>query len=54
MNVNTMTNTNTAAAAYAANQAEAKDLLKRIADGRPGISGPRFPKNMRRSDYCGP
>jgi homoserine O-acetyltransferase len=33
---------------------EAGDLLKRIADGKPGISGPRFPKNMRRNDYCGP
>jgi homoserine O-acetyltransferase len=33
---------------------EVKDLLKRIADGRPGLSGPRFPKNMRRNDYCGP
>jgi homoserine O-acetyltransferase len=33
---------------------EVKDLLKRIADGKPGISGPRFPKNMRRADYCGP
>ena len=33
---------------------EVKDLFKRIADGRPGISGPRFPKNMRRPDYCGP
>ncbi|MGZ5162092.1 MAG: alpha/beta fold hydrolase [Burkholderiales bacterium] len=33
---------------------EVGDLLKRIADGKPGISGPRFPKNMRRNDYCGP
>jgi homoserine O-acetyltransferase len=32
---------------------EVGDLLKRIADGKPGISGPRFPKNMRRNDYCG-
>src|SRR5215213_964536 len=32
---------------------EVKDLLKRIADGRSGISGPRFSKNMRRTDYCG-
>lgn len=35
-------------------ETEVKDLLKRIADGRPGISGSRFPKNMRRNDYCGP
>jgi homoserine O-acetyltransferase len=33
---------------------EVGDLLKRIADGKPGISGPRFPKNMRRNEYCGP
>lgn len=33
---------------------EVKDLLKRIEDRRPGISGPRFPRNMRRNDYCGP
>ena len=33
---------------------EVKDLLQRIADGRPGFSGPRFPRNMRRPDYCGP
>jgi hypothetical protein len=32
---------------------EVSDLLKRIADGRPGISGPRFPKHMTRTDYCG-
>lgn len=38
----------------AAFDTEVKDLLKRIADGRPGISGPRFPRNMRRTDYCGP
>jgi homoserine O-acetyltransferase len=38
----------------AAFDTEVKDLFKRIADGKPGISGPRFPKNMRRSDYCGP
>ena len=31
---------------------EVKDLLKRIADGRPGISGPRFPKAWKRMDYC--
>lgn len=33
---------------------EVKDLLNRISQGKPGISGPRFPKNMRRQDYCGP
>jgi homoserine O-acetyltransferase/O-succinyltransferase len=33
---------------------EVKDLLDRIAQGKPGISGPRFPKNMRRNDFCGP
>ena len=32
---------------------EVKDLLKRIADGKPGISGPRFPKSWKRMDYCG-
>ena len=32
---------------------EVQDLLKRIADGRPGFSGPRFPKHMTRTDYCG-
>lgn len=31
---------------------EVKDLLNRIAEGRPGISGPRFPKNWSRTDYC--
>lgn len=31
---------------------EVQDLLKRIADGRPGISGPRIPKNWSRADYC--
>jgi homoserine O-acetyltransferase/O-succinyltransferase len=31
---------------------EVKDLLKRVAEGRPGISGPRFPKNWSRNDYC--
>ena len=31
---------------------EVRALLKRIADGRPGISGPRFPKNFSRADYC--
>jgi homoserine O-acetyltransferase len=31
---------------------EVADLLKRIAEGRPGISGPRFPKNWSRTDFC--
>lgn len=31
---------------------EVQDLLKRIADGRRGISGPRIPKNWSRADYC--
>ena len=31
---------------------EVGDLLKRIAEGKPGISGPRFPKNWMRTDYC--
>ena len=31
---------------------EVRDLLGRIADGRPGISGPRFPKNWSRTDFC--
>ncbi len=31
---------------------EVQDLLKRIADGRPGISGPRVPKSWSRADYC--
>lgn len=31
---------------------EVKDLLKRIAEGKPGISGPRFPKNWTRNDFC--
>ena len=31
---------------------EVQDVLKRIADGRPGISGPRIPKNWTRADYC--
>jgi len=33
-------------------KAQGQDLLKRIADGRPGISGPRIPKNWSRADYC--
>ena len=31
---------------------EVSDLLKRIAEGRTGISGPRFPKYWTRTDYC--
>lgn len=31
---------------------EVKDLLNRIAEGRPGISGPRFPRHFDRTDYC--
>jgi homoserine O-acetyltransferase len=31
---------------------EVGDLLKRVADGQPGISGPRFPKNWTRNDFC--
>ena len=31
---------------------EVKDLLDRIAEGRPGISGPRFPKHWTRTDFC--
>lgn len=31
---------------------EVADLLKRIADKRPGISGPRIPVNFDRPDYC--
>ena len=31
---------------------EAGALLKRIADGKPGISGPRFPRHWTRFDYC--
>jgi homoserine O-acetyltransferase len=31
---------------------DVKDLLNRIADGRPGISGPRFPKYWARTDFC--
>jgi homoserine acetyltransferase len=27
-------------------------LLNRIAEGRPGIRGPRIPKGWSRSDYC--
>lgn len=31
---------------------EVSDVLKRIAEGRPGIAGPRFPRNFERNDYC--
>ena len=31
---------------------EIRDLLDRIADGKPGISGPRFPHNWTRPDFC--
>ena len=31
---------------------EVQDVLKRIADGRPGIGGPRIPKSWARADYC--
>ncbi len=40
------------ARALATFDTEVKDLLSRIADGRPGISGPRYPKNFDRPDYC--
>jgi homoserine O-acetyltransferase len=32
--------------------AEVQDLLKRIADGRPGFSGPRIPRHWTREDRC--
>jgi hypothetical protein len=31
---------------------EIRDLLDRIADGRPGIGGPRFPRSWSRTDFC--
>jgi len=31
---------------------EVRDLLQRIEDKRPGIGGPRFPRNWIRTDYC--
>ena len=31
---------------------EVRDLLKRVEEGRPGINGPRIPKNFTRADYC--
>jgi homoserine O-acetyltransferase/O-succinyltransferase len=30
---------------------EIRDLLDRIAEGKPGISGPRFPRNWTRPDF---
>lgn len=32
--------------------AEVRDLLQRIADGRPGFSGPRVPRHWSREDRC--
>lgn len=32
--------------------AEVRNLLQRIADGRPGFSGPRFPRHWTRADRC--
>ncbi len=32
--------------------AEVRDLLQRIADGRPGFNGPRFPRHWSRADRC--
>jgi homoserine O-acetyltransferase/O-succinyltransferase len=32
--------------------AEVQDLLQRIADGRPGFSGPRIPRHWTREDRC--
>lgn len=32
--------------------AEVQNLLQRIADGRPGFSGPRFPRHWSRADRC--
>ena len=31
---------------------EVRELLKRVEEGRPGINGPRIPKNFDRADYC--
>jgi homoserine O-acetyltransferase len=31
---------------------ETRDLLQRIADGRPGFSGPRYPRHWPRPDRC--
>jgi homoserine O-acetyltransferase len=32
--------------------AEVRDLLARVSDGRPGFSGPRFPRHWTRADRC--
>jgi homoserine O-acetyltransferase len=40
------------ARALATFDTEVKDLLDRISSGRPGISGPRFPKRWTNTDYC--
>jgi len=40
------------AKALAVFDTEVRDLLNRIEDKRPGISGPRFPRNWIRTDYC--
>ena len=42
----------TGARALATFATEVRDLLKRIEDGKPGINGPRIPKNFTRADYC--
>ena len=42
----------TGAKALAIFATEVRDLLKRIEDGRPGIGGPRIPRNFTRPDYC--
>jgi homoserine O-acetyltransferase len=40
------------ARALATFDTEVKDLLKRVEEGKPGISGPRFPKSWNRTDFC--
>ena len=42
----------TGARALAIFTGEVRDLLSRIEQGRPGINGPRTPKNFARADYC--
>lgn len=32
--------------------AETRDLLQRVAEGRPGFSGPRYPRHWARPDRC--
>ena len=32
--------------------AEVRDLLQRVADGRPGFRGPRYPRHWARADRC--